>query len=695
MRRIELDNHITYEKMFDIMQVQEVVIFEDDFVVNEGKNEIFYGLVRIAMKNRSCLLNEIENISTSIKNQIEEFLIEFDKVFDVIQDWQNEVPYNDIETALDILEEIKLCEDLVASVRNKYELINIQEWNEKEKVINILSTYGAGVEVPALYEPLFDEYIQNEPHWKCFRIYRDFISNTQESFTQYLNDCLENDGTIICILDDHMRNQNCASDIIQCIEKVQSGPKGRLNIVGIILSTYTNADRISDKVYFEYVKKESSRKKIQATLVKSAYSFLLSKLKGTYQNILNDSFDEAIKNKNIAYYLSSMAEHEGITNYQVITNWIKLLFDYKLSGSSGLEYVAGMTRLINLLDDEKLSFSREMLDLNTFEAFDFNVNRFREPIASGDVFLCKKKIYILVGQDCDMMYSVTRQRKSGISELVSATTMLQSNIDNSVKVNSEYIFLSNFRKKRDGDVRTLKVRYSSREFIENQLLQLCQFNDEGKCILNLRQKEYKTIRMEPLYYNEMYSELIDYFGALSKINISEKDALKTIINSSQSKRLIGLLEFDENKVANEIIEYPVQRLCRVKHSYMLYLYKMYLEYQGRHPFDCMNMTRVQEVQVKTLEKDDIFLTVDVILSPDREANRANLGNMDWCVDRNSLEETVSQMLNLSVKLNEASQIIEIGAEEKIYEFNDETGAKRTVKIRKTENRVSIVEEELS
>ena len=69
-----------------------------------------------------------------------------------------------------------------------------------------------------------------------------------------------------------------------------------------------------------------------------------------------------------------MADYEGITNYQVITNWIKLLFEYKLSDVRELATVAGMTRLIGLLEDEKLEFSKEMLNLNTFETFDFSVN---------------------------------------------------------------------------------------------------------------------------------------------------------------------------------------------------------------------------------------------------------------------------------------------------------------------------------
>lgn len=96
-----------------------------------------------------------------------------------------------------------------------------------------------------------------------------------------------------------------------------------------------------------------------------------------------------------------------------------------------------------------------------------------------------------------MMNSSTRKRKNGISELVNATAVNQNSIDSAVKLNGQFLFISNFRKNKDDAVKTLKVRYTSREFIENQILQLCQFNDEGKCILDINQKKYNENGVEP------------------------------------------------------------------------------------------------------------------------------------------------------------------------------------------------------
>lgn len=685
-----MDYQITYDKMFGIMKVKDIIIFEDIFPTIRSKNGICYGLVRMSKRNRRSMLDEIEKVYFVCKEQLSAFLIEFDKVFNIITDWENTVPYNDIETSFRIIEEnVEHC-DLISVIREKYDAINIEGWIEKDRILNILYSYGAGLEIPALYDDLFDEYIQKEQRWKSFRIFRDFSAMTEIEFKQYVGYSVE-EGTIICILDDQLRNGKCAREIANCIEKMQSGPNGRLNIIGLIYSSFDNKDCISDKIYFEYITKKASKRRFQAALTKSAYSQMLSKLKEVYTKTLELSFDEAVKSKNIAYYLSSMADCEGITNYQVITNWIKLLFEYKLNDTRELTGIASMTQLINLLEDEKVEFSKEMLDLNTFEAFDFNVNKYRQPIASGDIFIYKKDIFILIGQDCDMMYSSTRTRKNGISELVKASTVNQCNLDNSVKLNSEYVFVSNFRKNKDDKVKTLKIRYSSREFVENQILQLCQFNDEGECKLNISEPEYMMIGIEPLYYEEMYSELVSYFNALLKIGTSEKQALEVIINSRQSKRLLTLTDYDIQSAKNGMIYFGMCRICRLKHPYMLYLYKMYLEYQGRHPFDCMNMSRVQEIQVKIVQKENLFLTVDAVLTPDREINRMHIGSLDWYVDTNTLESTMSQLLNMSVVLNETQQYIEIVPEATTFECILESGVKKMMQIEKINDTVSITE----
>lgn len=689
MRRYKLEKQIAYEKMFNVLNVENIVIFEDDFITNIGKNEICYGLARMSITNRNRMLSEIGEINSIGKEQLEAFANEFDRVFAAIENWEDEIPYNDIETSFEIIQEKTEYYKALEAVKERYSIIDIDGWSRKEDLLGILSSYGVGVDIPNLYEELFNEFLHNKAHWKDYRIFRDFTAATQADFKKYIEDSLGSQGVMICIIDDQMKNKKCATEIVNYIEKLQSEQNRRLNIIGLIYSSFDNNDCITDKVYFEYIKKGEPKNVFQAALTKSSYSYMLSRLKAVYQNVLGVAFDEAVRNKNIAYYLSSMADYEGITNYQVITNWIKLLFEYKLSDIQELTAVAGMTRLIGLLEDEKLEFSKEMLNLNTFEAFDFSVNKYREPIASGDIFLINKKIYILLGQDCDMMNSTTRKRKNGISELVNATTVNQSSLDGAVKLTGQFLFISNFRKNKEDVVKTLKVRYSSREFIENQILQLCQFNDEGKCILDVNKKQYNVSGVEPEYYETLYEELVSYYEALLAINKKESIALELILNNSQSSRVLHLNDYARNQEQDGIVEYKIRRICRLKHPYMLYLYKMYLEHQGRHPFNCMNMSRVQEMQVKLKQKDSIFVSIDMVLTPDRDMNRLHIENMDWYIDIGNLENAVSNLLGLAVEIKENIQCIEIKEEGTKFECVLDSGEKKNMRVLKAGDMVSI------
>ena len=99
-----MEKQIAYEKMFNVLNVKNIVIFEDDFIENTGKNEICYGLTRMSITNRNRMLSEIGEINSMGKDQLEAFVNEFGNVFDAIDNWEDEIPYNDIETSFEIIQ---------------------------------------------------------------------------------------------------------------------------------------------------------------------------------------------------------------------------------------------------------------------------------------------------------------------------------------------------------------------------------------------------------------------------------------------------------------------------------------------------------------------------------------------------------------------------------------------------------------
>jgi hypothetical protein len=132
-----------------------------------------------------------------------------------------------------------------------------------------------------------------------------------------------------------------------------------------------------------------------------------------------------------------MALSEGISNYQILTEWFKLLNNYQLARSSFLPDLLRLSNIMSLISDEDAvtdSIDDDLLELNSLEFFDCYINNYYLPTMAGDVF-CNSNgsIYILVGQECDYMMAEKRKRNNLICELVKAETI---NIE-SVKKNKK------------------------------------------------------------------------------------------------------------------------------------------------------------------------------------------------------------------------------------------------------------------
>lgn len=680
-----MGNDVSYDKLFNLLNTQNIIFFEDDFIFEDNKDSLLYGLVRLNQENRQQMLDEIESGSPELVSLLNEFYEIFKKGECLITDWVSQVAYNDIQGVIDIFLRQDEYKGFGEQLKVLYDKIDFEK-----DYASIMNSYGAGVVQPDLYDNIFYEYIFKNFYWEKFRVFKEFSSETKAAFEKEIGKTIPENSNIICIIDNQLKEEKRATEIIDSIKKVSSGK--RINLLGVIYSSYPNDDKIEDTIYLEYIDKKSVANKLQAACVRSAYSLLLYKLKNVYQGALSASFDEAIKNKDIAYYLAKMASIEGITNYQVITDWVYLLFEYKLKDIRELRDITVLTKLINLLNDGETEFSQEMLKLNTFEAFDYNVNKFYQPISSGDIFADDKgELFILVGQDCDMMVSKFRKGRNGVGELVKATLMLQNKIENPTKFDLEYMYVSNFRESENGDARCIKIKYGTREFLDNQILALCQFNSEGKCRIDLNYNLQDEVDIMQGHYPEQYENLKTYFTALRHLKQFNNDKIETIINDSNSPRLITVLEFDEEMAKSSIIEYPLRRVCRMKHSYILFLYKLYLEYRGRHPFDSINMTRQHELEIEIEGNSDEFVCADIILSPDRKCNTSELQKLQWMIDKEELERVTSRTLNRDVEFPGAKEIIVLKEEKAPYEqiMKDTTG--KEIKFIKKKKKLQILE----
>lgn len=592
------------------------------------------------------MLEELKQIDFHTYEAFKKIIDAFIKIEITEEDMQNIVEY-DIESAF----EMPLLKEKFNTFEDIYKSVEIKNLPNKTK--ETLEYFGIGANYPEIFKEIFDEYIFKEIEWKNFRIFTGFLAKDSNRFQEYLSKIKPQ--LVVCIVDNQLEKNQCAQEIIDVIEK--KGENYERFVIGAIFSSTIDKGKIDNNVYFELVRKENPCE-LQAAIVRSAYSYILKKLEYIYVKTMKEAFENAVKNKNIAFYLANMASTEGITNYQVITEWIKLIFDYKLSENSELYKMVRLTKLINMLEDEESSTSLDLKKIDIFEAFDLNVNRYYEPIASGDIFIFNENkkneiIYILLGQDCDMMFSSERPVKNGISEMVEAEAVCQKEIGKDVEQNKQHIRIANFPKSVD-ETRTLEVKYTSRKFIDNQILNLCQFNDLGECKIDLVQELDDEKMIMPDYYKELYVELQGYFNAIKTLQDGSGKLLDTILDSNQSPRIIKLYEYT---IENEKMKYPIRRIGRLKSSYTLFLYKMFLEYRGRHPFNTINMSRLQEGSVEVEGYKNKKINVTYFLSPERNTNRKDPRKLIWIIKKEDINVVLKELFDEDIKID---------AEENIY-----------------------------
>lgn len=275
--------------------------------------------------------------------------------------------------------------------------------------------------------------------------------------------------------------------------------------------------------------------------------------------------------------------------------------------------------MMDILNDEDIKYSSEMQKLNTFEAFDLSINRYYQLPAAGDIFIDKKgNYYVLVGQDCDLMISQSRSGNNAVSELVKASVVSQKDIEKYEK-NLEYMYVNNFRESDAEQPRGLEIKYSSRVYLDNAIIRLCCFNKDGKCKINLNEKLDLSIQdMISPYLCDSYEKLQKYLSNIDELKQTVGDKMNAVLESEFSPRLTSVLQYEKDQ--DGYIEYPYRRIGRLNRSYVLYLYKLFLEYRGRHPFDCINLTRHASLTIPVV-RSNIELPIEVILSTNREDNR--------------------------------------------------------------------------
>ena len=493
---------MSYRELFSSVNCKCVIIIEDDFEQRAyTKERALYDIARMAIEDRNQYLEEIEGCCPEMKGILSDFLSLFDECFDEIGKWDDKIPRGDIGCVFPQIEASNPT--LKGKIEEKY---NLFEGEVIHEIYELGAKYGIGVDPPPCFADLYNNYILCDNRAKSLRIYTDFSAKTQEMFIDNIKQASKQNA-VVCIVDNNLAGVNRAKEIIDII--TQECNAGIKNIIGSIFSSKEKFEEINDKLYFEYTSKNNPEQ-LKACIAKSAYNYFISELKEETIFDLSQAFDKAMKNKGIAFFLAQKAQVEGISEYEIINDWIGLLSTTSRTDTDTIKRMICLSRVINSLDDSDELPDTDLQKLNTLEAFDYTINDYLLPVAAGDVFTNSYgEWFVLVGQDCDMARSIGRAPKNALAELLPAKIRPQTEFSKWAN-DLEKASIYSFKESLNRESAVLQVEYKKRLYIANEILNLCAFNADGQCKLSL--SESLPLAQKNLIPNYM----VDYYEMLQK-----------------------------------------------------------------------------------------------------------------------------------------------------------------------------------
>lgn len=609
---------ITYREILENINCGLVVFFEDDFVQPDTVeiNDILHKAIRMNEALQHEMISLLDEEDKDFSSALKDFLDVCKPAVDIIEDWTQ---IADVE---DILSQYKTKHpELAEKVDAVFNAITSVPCTD---CLPILFQFGLHCTIPLKYNGIFNEYIEASSRLQPFVVFDNYNSDIISQVESLIKNMPTSSNTVTCIIDNSIRGTNRANELIDELERLCKNVTNR--IIGAVVTSNDPIERISEALFIEYVSKADIGKLKQA-LLRSAYHYLLRILKDQLSDSVIDAFNRASAHRNIAIYLAAMARNEGISNYEILMQWISAICEIGLNCNCDTPKLVAIANMLDACEESPDFESMEdMSDINTHEAFDYEVNRFYQPIAPGDIFQASDgTIYILVGQACDMMMTDKRKRRNGLCELVKAeiTPLLWKE---KTQENLTHIWINNF--KSGENISALKIDYTHRFFLDNEVASLCSFNTDGECRMSLSEDlPENSLRMLQPYQISYYSDLQKYFAAMHGLCSSEARTYFDII--SDDKHISRIVKSSQYTESNNTIFYGLKRIARVKDHYYLYMYKLYLEYRGRLPFETINLARMQTRNILFSNgSTGINLDIDIFLARDKNSAKS----LPWIIN---------------------------------------------------------------
>ena len=382
-----------------------------------------------------------------------------------------------------------------------------------------------------------------------------------------------------------------------------------------ICCLYTSKPRenLSLNSYEEYfiqeVKKNSNIEtinKITSILAQCAYAEVFNSLRLKTIESAEKTLQIVLKNQKNIKYIIDKSHEEGIPPYDAIKYWntLSIQNEFDIREIENFRFIASLTSLFNenYLENHP-NFSdvgQELKMLNSFELFDYNVNKKYLSIAPGDIWQDQNgDYYILVGQLCDLLLRKEsnikdRNRNALIGELFKIEFGKPKNSKFEIDITNgrKSIYIDHFYETSSKEYKTIRIDVSTPNirFADLKVLDLAMYNDTGICDIDLHSTlDEAIIQLLPinrdLYYESIKAEYKD-------IDILNDEQMKTIL-------ALDSLDFSKLKFSREgdTIKHGIKRICRLKGRYFDSLYNNYLNHKGRIDLNLIeNTNEVSEVK---------------------------------------------------------------------------------------------------
>ncbi|MBP2615553.1 hypothetical protein [Chryseobacterium jejuense] len=361
------------------------------------------------------------------------------------------------------------------------------------------------------------------------------------------------------------------------------------------LYTSKPGENLSLNLYEEYfiqeVRKNSNAEtinKITSILAQCAYAEVFNSLRVKTIESAEKTLEIVLKNQKNIKYIIDKSHEEGIPPYDAIKYWNTLSIQNEFDSREieDFRFIASLASLFNkkYLDDNPNlpQVGRELKLLNTYELFDYNVNKKHLPIAPGDIWESNGNYYILVGQLCDLLLrGGSNKRKSKIAELFKIEFGRHSDqkhkYDIIIDSGKKIIYIDYFLKNGSDVHETLKIDISTPNicFADLSILDLSMFNESGECSINIDECLNEDVKLVlPTGKDVYYEALRENYIEMKKISFEHILGMLDILEP---------LDFSKFKFEKEgsIISHKIKRICRLKGRYFDSLYNNYLNNKGR------------------------------------------------------------------------------------------------------------------